>query len=41
MLGGITQAQEALLGEVLKVTEVGYQGSKNIQTDAIAAHLSL
>jgi len=40
LLGGITQAQAALLGEVLKVTEVGYQGSKNTQTDVIAAQLS-
>jgi outer membrane protein, heavy metal efflux system len=40
LLGGITQAQAALLGEVLKVTEVGYQGSKNTQTDVVAAQLS-
>jgi cobalt-zinc-cadmium efflux system outer membrane protein len=39
-LGGATQEQTRLLSQVVKVTEVGYQGSKNTQADVIAAQLS-
>lgn len=39
-LRDITQAQVALLRQVLKVTEVGYQGSQNTQSDVVAAQIS-
>lgn len=39
-LGGVAQAQAALLNQVLKVTEIAYEGSKVTQADFIAAQLA-
>lgn len=40
-LGGVTQEQAAVLTQVVKVTEIAYEGSKASQADFIAAQVAL
>lgn len=40
-LGGVTQAQASLLGQVAQVTLIGYESGKATQADSIGAQLAL